>query len=265
MAGQLNLEQIIETLKKCERISEAQIKFLADASKDLLIREKNVVSIRTPVTVCGDIHGQFWDLMELFTIGGEVPWTTYLFMGDFVDRGYHSVETFLLLLAFKLKYPERMYLIRGNHESKDVTQVYGFYDECLRKFGSINVWKCCLDVFNVLPLAAIVDGRVFCVHGGLSPDVALIDQICNLDRVKEVPREGPMCDLLWSDPEDMRGYGPSPRGAGVLFGGDVVDKFRTDNKLDYVARAHQLVLEGFKWHFRQTLVTVWSAPNYCYR
>ena len=203
------------------------------------------------------------------------PWYACesLCAGDFVDRGLYSVETFLLLLALKVRYPDRITLIRGNHESRQITQVYGFYDECQRKFGSATVWRSCCDVFDYLSLGAIVDGRVFCVHGGLSPNITTLDQIRLISRKQEVPQDGAMCDLLWSDPDgtcisltkDITGWGVSPRGAGFLFGGDVVKKFVHTNDLDFIARAHQLILEGFKPMFDSTIVTVWSAPNYCYR
>lgn len=121
--------------------------------------------------------------------------------GDFVDRGLYSVETFLLLLALKVRYPDRIVLIRGNHESRQITQVYGFYDECSRKYGNVNVWRYCCEVFDYLSLGAIVDGRVFCVHGGLSPNILKLDQIRSIDRKQEVPQDGAMCDLLWSDPD----------------------------------------------------------------
>lgn len=130
-----------------------------------------------------------------------MPETSYLFMGDFVDRGYYSVETFLLLLALKVRYPDRITLIRGNHESRQITQVYGFYDECMRKYGSPAVWRYCTEIFDYLSLSAIIDGRIFCVHGGLSPSIQYLDQIRSIDRKQEVPHDGPMCDLLWSDPE----------------------------------------------------------------
>ena len=200
-------------------------------------------STPTDAQICGDIHGQFYDLLELFKVGGEVPETSYLFLGDFVDRGYYSVETFLLLLAIKVRYPDRITLIRGNHESRQITQVYGFYDECLRKYGSVNVWRYCTDVFDYLSLAALVDDRVFCVHGGLSPQLNTLDQIRVLDRRVEVPHEGSMCDLLWSDPEEIDGWGLSPRGAGYLFGEEVTKKFNRANGLTLIARAHQLVME----------------------
>lgn len=122
-------------------------------------------------------------------------------MGDFVDRGYYSVETFLLLLALKVRYPDRITLIRGNHESRQITQVYGFYDECLRKYGTTDVWRYCTEIFDYLSLSAIIDGKIFCVHGGLSPSIQYLDQIRSIDRKQEVPHDGPMCDLLWSDPE----------------------------------------------------------------
>lgn len=192
--------------------------------------------------------------------------TNYLFLGDFVDRGFYSVETFLLLLALKVRYPDRITIIRGNHESRQITQVYGFYDECVRKYGSATVWRYCTEVFDYLALAALIDNRVFCVHGGLSPSIESLDQIRVIDRKQEVPHDGAMCDLLWSDPEEgVEGWGLSPRGAGFLFGGDTVQKFCEANGLDLIARAHQLVMEGYKSMFQDKVVTVWSAPNYCYR
>ncbi|KAJ8515690.1 hypothetical protein ONZ45_g6932 [Pleurotus djamor] len=187
-------------------------------------------------------------------------------MGDFVDRGYYSVETFLLLLALKVRYPERITLIRGNHESRQITQVYGFYDECQRKYpGSYNVWRWCCEVFDYLSLGAVVDGRVFCVHGGLSPSFQTVEEVRGIDRKVEVPHDGPMCDLLWSDPDDIDGWGLSPRGAGFLFGGDITKAFCWNNGLEMIARAHQLAMEGYKMMFERRIVTVWSAPNYCYR
>ncbi|XP_019327944.1 PREDICTED: fructose-bisphosphate aldolase, partial [Aptenodytes forsteri] len=167
--------------------------------------------------------------------------------------------------AWQVRYPDRITLIRGNHESRQITQVYGFYDECLRKYGSVTVWRYCTEIFDYLSLSAIIDGKIFCVHGGLSPSIQTLDQIRTIDRKQEVPHDGPMCDLLWSDPEDTTGWGVSPRGAGYLFGSDVVAQFNASNDIDMICRAHQLVMEGYKWHFNETVLTVWSAPNYCYR
>ena len=261
-----DLDRQIETLRNCEIISEAEVRSLCKKAMEILMEEANVQRVDAPVTICGDIHGQFHDLRELFEVGGECPDTNYLFMGDFVDRGYYSVETFLLLLALKVRYPDRVTLIRGNHESRQITQVYGFYDECLRKYGSVNVWRYCTEIFDYLSLSALVENEVFCVHGGLSPQLETLDQIRTLDRKQEVPHEGPMCDLLWSDPENIEGdWGMSSRGAGFLFGPNPVAAFNHTNGVELICRAHQLVAEGYKYMFDQQLVTVWSAPNYCYR
>ncbi|KAM0283102.1 hypothetical protein ACHAQH_002705 [Verticillium albo-atrum] len=334
-----DLDRAIAQLRACRPIPEAEVRQLCHKARELLIEEGNVVTVTAPVTICGDIHGQFHDLMELFRVGGDVPDTNYLFMGDFVDRGFYSLESFLLLLCLKVRYPDRMTLIRGNHESRQITTVYGFYDECMRKYGSANVWRYCCDVFDYLALGAIVlgtsqqlspkpsddqieievcdqtgnlisrfhrlkgrlptpergadpngaeggektgppgsgasgssggsvgnpSGAVLCVHGGLSPLVDSVDKIRLLDRKQEVPHEGAMCDLLWSDPDDIDGWGLSPRGAGFLFGADIVKVFNHRNDISLIARAHQLVMEGFKEMFDASIVTVWSAPNYCYR
>ncbi|CAG8452752.1 20614_t:CDS:10 [Cetraspora pellucida] len=263
--GQSDLDGQIEKLRRCELISENEVKELCRKAREVLIEESNVQRVDAPVTICGDIHGQFYDLKELFKVGGDCPDTNYLFLGDFVDRGFYSVETFLLLLALKVRYPDRITLIRGNHESRQITQVYGFYDECLRKYGSVNVWRHCCEIFDYMSLSAIIENKIFCVHGGLSPIIGSLDQIRTIDRKQEVPHDGAMCDLLWSDPDDIEGWGISPRGAGYLFGGDIVAQFLQNNNLDLIARAHQLVMEGYKLMFNNTIVTVWSAPNYCYR
>uniref|UniRef100_A0A093VLQ2 protein-serine/threonine phosphatase n=1 Tax=Talaromyces marneffei PM1 TaxID=1077442 RepID=A0A093VLQ2_TALMA len=298
-----DLDKAIAQLRACRPIPEAQVRELCYKARELLIEEGNVVSVDAPVTICGDIHGQFHDLMELFRI----------------------------------------------------TTVYGFYDECIRKYGSANVWRYCCEVFDYLALGALVlgasseleptsriensqidgeletevlnangevtsmsyrpryrsssdastdtrdispprdisaapgntpsrtgpagtgasgsssgsygttAGAVLCVHGGLSPLVDSVDKIRLIDRKQEVPHEGAMCDLLWSDPDEIEGWGLSPRGAGFLFGGDIVKHFNHKNDLSLIARAHQLVMEGYKEMFDGGIVTVWSAPNYCYR
>ena len=243
------------------------------------------------------------DLTELFRIGGNSPDTNYLFMGDYVDRGYYSVETVTLLVALKLRYRDRVTILRGNHESRQITQVYGFYDECLRKYGNANVWRFFTDLFDYLPLTALIENQVrgrqfscsfvaqlviqqiFCLHGGLSPSIDTLDHVRSIDRVHEVPHEGPMCDLLWSDPDDRCGWGISPRGAGYTFGQDISEAFNHNNGLTLVARAHQLVMEGeitfivfncdgndsyvndkgYNWSQERNVVTIFSAPNYCYR
>ncbi|KAI9836395.1 MAG: hypothetical protein M1819_001425 [Sarea resinae] len=289
------LDGWIEGLMTCKQLSEAEVQRLCDKASCLTFQrdplsggalmsastrltntdarhEKYCRTNQTynqwskcPVTVCGDIHGQFHDLMELFRIGGPNPDTNYLFMGDYVDRGYYSVETVTLLVALKIRYPQRITILRGNHESRQITQVYGFYDECLRKYGNANVWKYFTDLFDYLPLTALIDNQIFCLHGGLSPSIDTLDNIRALDRIQEVPHEGPMCDLLWSDPDDRCGWGISPRGAGYTFGQDISEAFNHNNGLTLVARAHQLVMEGYNWSQDRNVVTIFSAPNYCYR
>lgn len=150
--------------------------------------------------VCGDIHGQFNDLLELFKTGGEVPGTKYVFLGDLVDRGNNSVNTFFFLLALKIRYTDRITIIRGNHESRSISAVYGFYQECLTYYGSAEIWELCNNVFDLLPISALIENSIFCVHGGLSPKIDSLDQIRLLDRKHEIPQCGPITDLLWSDP-----------------------------------------------------------------
>lgn len=264
-------DQWLEDIKNCKYLPESDMKVLCEKVKDLLMEESNIQPVKSPVTVCGDIHGQFHDLLELFKIAGGFPSdsnmsTNYIFLGDYVDRGYFSLETFTLMMILKVKYPQHITLVRGNHESRQITQVYGFYEECLTKYGSTMVWKYCCQVFDFLTLSAIIDGRILCIHGGLSPEIRMLDQIRVLSRAQEVPHEGGFCDLVWSDPDNVDTWAISPRGAGWLFGAKVAREFNHINNLQLIARAHQLVMEGFRYHFPdKDVVTVWSAPNYCYR
>lgn len=245
--------------------TETEVRRLCRSLGDLLTGEANLLSLQSPQIVCGDIHGQFEDLLHLLELGGPVAQHRYLFLGDLVDRGKNSVETFLLLAALKVQNPGRVNLLRGNHECRSATRAYGCYEECLVKYGSPNVWKMFCRVFDLLPLAATIDGTVFCVHGGLSPEIQKLDELHQLDRCREIPDSGCMADLLWSDPQEEPGWTASPRGHGQLFGGDVVEEFSRRNGISLICRAHQLAQEGFRWHFGQQLVTIWSAPNYCYR
>jgi|EP00029_Vermamoeba_vermiformis_P011171 serine/threonine-protein phosphatase 6 catalytic subunit len=260
-----DLDGYISVLKQCKVLPEPDLKRLIEMVKYILMEEPNVQEVAPPVIVCGDIHGQFHDLLELFRIGGEVPHSKYIFMGDYVDRGYFSVETFTYLLALKARHPDCITLLRGNHESRQITQVYGFYDECFQKYGSATPWKMFTQIFDLLNVAAVIGNKVFCVHGGLSPELKTIDQIRTIKRDQEIPIQGAYCDLMWSDPEEIETWQVGPRGTGWLFGSRVVGHFLQHNGLDLMARAHQLVQEGYKFMFDQQLVTVWSAPNYCYR
>jgi len=364
-------DEWLEQAKQCKYLPEADMKRLCELVKECLMEESNIQPVRTPVTVCGDIHGQFYDLLELFNVAGGMPsddpkpvkaaapppaaspaakikspvpaissaalepptsisdpkvrrkmkrrfqtdsaYTSgasnasddagddgegeeeeqdrgrirsrstgaadrgpdfggnndssgdgddssddsglgdirsspqtqgrsksrqntssnlnngkqnFVFLGDFVDRGYFSLETFTLLMCLKAKFPDRVTLVRGNHESRQITQVYGFYEECQTKYGNASVWKSCCQVFDFLALAAIVDGKVLCVHGGLSPEIRTLDQIRVVARAQEIPHEGAFCDLVWSDPEEVDTWAVSPRGAGWLFGDKVATEVR---------------------------------------
>eukprot|EP00616_Rhizochromulina_sp_CCMP1243_P018986 CAMPEP_0119000500 /NCGR_PEP_ID=MMETSP1173-20130426/64107_1 /TAXON_ID=1034831 /ORGANISM="Rhizochromulina marina cf, Strain CCMP1243" /LENGTH=316 /DNA_ID=CAMNT_0006952003 /DNA_START=30 /DNA_END=980 /DNA_ORIENTATION=- len=259
------LDGQIERLKRRENLTEKEIRVLCSQAKEILSKEENMHTVPAPVTVVGDIHGQFYDLLELFRIAGDAPNTNFVFLGDYVDRGYYSVECATLVVLLKTRFPSRVCLLRGNHESRQITQVYGFYDECLRKFGTAEVWLEFVEVFDYLPLAASVAGKIFCPHAGLSPSIDTVDQLQGLSRKQEVPHEGPICDLVWSDPDDNMGWGISPRGAGYTFGPDITEQFNHNNGFNFVVRAHQLVMEGFQWAHPNLCVTVFSAPNYCYR
>ena len=182
----------------------------------------------------------------------------------FGHSGHHSVETVTLLIALKVRYKDRITILRGNHESRQITQVYGFYDECCRKYGNSNVWKCLTELFDYLPLTAVVENQFFCLHGGLSPSIETLDNIRALKRFQEVPHEGPMCDLLWSDPDDRAGWGMNPRGAGYTFGQDIAEQFNHTNNLKMIARAHQLMMEVTFPSFRATpaLITKMSRQSF---
>ena len=261
----MDLDKCISDLKTGKILTEQQMRQLCEKIKELLIEESNIQPVSSPVTICGDIHGQFYDLLELFRIGGELPHTNYIFIGDFVDRGYNSVETIQLLMLYKLKYPSHITLLRGNHECRQITVVYGFLDEIVRKYGNSNPWNYCMEVFDLLPIGATIENEIFCIHGGLSPEIRTIDQIRTIERNVELPNEGAFSDLMWSDPDDIDTWIISARGAGWLFGGKVTKEFCHINGLGVIARAHQLVDQGFMYWFDELLVTVWSAPNYCYR
>ena len=222
-----------------------------------------LLELEAPIKICGDVHGQFYDLLRILEFGGYPPDANYLFLGDYVDRGKQSLETICLLLAYKIKYPENFFMTRGNHECSSINRIYGFYDECKKRF-SIKLWKTFTDCFNCLPVAAILDDKIICMHGGLGPDLDKIDRIKNIIRPTDVPERGLLCDLLWSDPDDSsNGFGSNERGVSVVFNGKIVQTFLKNNDLDLICRAHQVVEEGYEFFADRKLVTVFSAPNYC--
>ena len=256
----------IEDLKLGKCLDEPSLKHLIEKLTEILIEESNISLIKSPVIICGDIHGQFYDLLKLLSLGGSLPKTNYLFLGDYVDRGNNSVEVIELLFCYKLKYPNNIFLLRGNHESRQISFTYGFYEEITRKYGNSNPWRYIMDLFDYLPLSAIIEQKIFCVHGGLSPFISTVDQIRLINRKLEIPHDGAFCDLLWSDPDDIETWNISSRGAGWIFGYKVVNEFNYLNGIELICRAHQLVNEGYKFWFKdKNLVTIWSCPNYSYR
>ncbi|XP_010542942.1 PREDICTED: serine/threonine-protein phosphatase PP1 isozyme 7-like isoform X2 [Tarenaya hassleriana] len=248
---------------KIVQLSEIEIRQLCFVSRDIFLRQPNLLELEAPVKICGDIHGQYSDLLRLFEYGGYPPRSNYLFLGDYVDRGKQSIETICLLLAYKIKYPENFFLLRGNHECASINRIYGFYDECKRRL-SVKIWRIFADCFNCFPVAALIDNRILCMHGGLSPDLCSLRQIRDIRRPTDVPDQGLLCDLLWSDPDkEIKSWGANDRGVSYTFGADIVSGFLKRLELDLICRAHQVVEDGFEFFAEKQLVTIFSAPNYC--
>ena len=244
-------------------LKNAEIMAVCSAARELFLSQPALLELSAPVKVVGDVHGQYTDLIRLFEMCGFPPASNYLFLGDYVDRGKQSLETILLLMCYKLKYPENFFLLRGNHECANVTRVYGFYDECKRRCN-IKVWKTFIDTFNCLPIASIVAEKIFCVHGGLSPSLTHMDDIRGIARPTDVPDYGLLNDLLWSDPADMEeDWEPNERGVSYCFGKKVIMGFLKRHDFDLVCRAHMVVEDGYEFYQDRILVTVFSAPNVC--
>ena len=267
----MNVDNIIEKLLsvrgnkpgKQVDLKEEEIKFLIDKSSQIIKEQKMLVELEAPLHVCGDIHGQYYDLLRIFEHCGYPGDYNYLFLGDYVDRGKQSLETVCLLLCYKIKYPEKVTLLRGNHESSVTNRIYGFYDECKRRYN-IRLWKSFTDLFNYLPVAALIDDKILCMHGGLSPDLKSIQNIQDISRPTDIPDQGLLCDLLWSDPDkEAVDYDENDRGVSVIFGEKVVTDFNKKNDLDLIIRAHQVVDNGYEFFANRQLITIFSAPNYC--
>jgi serine/threonine-protein phosphatase PP1 catalytic subunit len=241
------------------------LKWLAEESINVLGADPTVLSIEAPIRVIGDLHGQFYDLLALLRLGGLPPSTSYLFLGDYVDRGQNSIETIAYLLALKMKFPQNIWVLRGNHETRDVCALYGFLHECKERYDEA-LFDCFIETFSYLPIAAIVSGRIFCVHGGLSPEFYDVRQLKNRKRPLDPAADRLVTDLLWSDPNpDIEGYEMSERGTSYTFGRDVVREFLDLNNFDLLCRGHQIVTDGFEFPFPgdNSTLTVFSAPNYC--
>lgn len=245
------------------QLSEKEVMHLCLKCRDIFMNQPILLELEAPIKIVGDIHGQYYDLLRLFEYGGFPPEANYLFLGDYVDRGKQGLECVCLLFAFKIKYPENFFLLRGNHECASINRIYGFYDECKRRY-SIRLWKTFIDVFNCLPMTAVIDEKIFCIHAGISPELKTLEQIRRIMRPTDVPDSGLLCDLLWSDPDkDVMGWGENDRGVSYTFGADIVTKFLNKHDFDLIVRAHQVVEDGYEFFAKRQLVTIFSAPNYC--
>ena len=247
-------------------INEDDIYFLCDNVEKIFKEQNMLIELNAPVIVCGDIHGQYYDLLRLFQLGGCPPKSNYLFLGDYVDRGYNSIEVICLLFAFKIKFPKNFFTLRGNHESRSINKVYGFYEECKERFTKkgIQIWNRFNEVFDWMPISGLIEDRILCMHGGISPDLKNIKDINNIQRPTDIPDEGIMCDILWSDPEKLiSGWQDSDRGVSYIFGRDVLEKFIQEQDIDLVCRAHQVVEDGYEFFANRQAVTIFTAPNYC--
>lgn len=240
------------------------INTICHASCNVFAKEPTLLRIKAPVVIVGDIHGQYYDLLRIFQSQGVPPEKTFLFLGDYVDRGKYSIEVMTLLLALKLQYPNNIHLLRGNHECGNITKIYGFYDECKRRYN-VKLWKTFVGVFDQMPIAAVVGDRIFCVHGGLSPDIDHLDEINKvIQRPTQIPEFGPLCDLLWSDPDSKAiGWTENDRGVSFIFGQDAAERFLKMNDLDLICRAHQCVEQGYEFCYGRKVITIFSAPSYC--
>lgn len=254
-------------------LTTQELKHILARSRSIFLDQPTLLKLSPPVKIVGDIHGQFHDLIRIFNSCGYPPQTNYLFLGDYVDRGYKSLETILLLLCYKIKYPENFFMLRGNHESANITKIYGFYDECKRRLplisGSHKLWKNFIDVFNSLPIAATINDKIFCIHGGLSPELMNLKQIEQIQRPTDIPDKGLLADLLWSDPDPLvrtfshTNWPKNDRGVSYCFGRKHVDHFLLTFNMDLIVRGHMVVEDGYEFFNKRKLVTVFSAPNYC--
>ncbi|KAK9467449.1 Metallo-dependent phosphatase-like protein [Lipomyces arxii] len=264
------LENMIERFKAGKRLHRKYVFGIIIEAMKIFKTEPTMVEVDVAadqvMSVCGDTHGQFFDLLELFRFNG-VPSEThnYLFNGDFVDRGSWSCENALLLFSYKLLYPKHMFLNRGNHEADDMNKVYGFEGECKAKYSE-KIFKLFSESFSTLPLATLIGKNYFVLHGGLfSDDNVTLEDVRKIDRFKQKQpgQSGLIMEMLWTDPQPEPGRGPSKRGIGLQFGPDVTKRFCDKNELMAVIRSHEVRMGGYEVEHDGRLVTVFSAPNYC--
>eukprot|EP00126_Sphaerothecum_destruens_P006007 Sdes_comp19168_c0_seq1m9948 len=267
----INLEfvtEMMEHFKKRKLIHKKYAYQILVRIKQLFSQLPSLVDIHVPdgqhFTICGDLHGQYYDLLNIFTINGmPSDKNPYLFNGDFVDRGSFSVEVIFTLFAFKLLYPTSFHMSRGNHESINMNKMYGFDGEVKAKYNE-NMCHLFHEVYRLLPLAQCINSSILVVHGGLfSRDDVTLDDIRKIDRNSEPGESGLMCELLWSDPQDEPGRSPSKRGVGMQFGPDITESFLSRNGLKLLVRSHEVKDNGYEIAHNGKCITVFSAPNYC--
>ncbi|OHT06289.1 Ser/Thr protein phosphatase [Tritrichomonas foetus] len=254
----------VTDISRAYRFSVVFVRWLCNSVSSVFLNEPSLLEIEPPVNICGDIHGQYLDLLRVFENGGMPPDAKYLFLGDYVDRGEKSVEVITLLFALKLRYPENIFLLRGNHESPEMTELFGFADECKRKLNG-SMWPVFLKTFDTMPIGAVVGGQYFCIHGGLSPELKLVDDVRNIKRPTAIPESGLLADLLWSDPSPKtKEWGPNDRGSTITWGARIANRFLSANKLSCVVRGHQMANDGFEFPFfpSRNTVTVFTASKY---
>ena len=262
------IKELINHLKEQQKLHIKYVYTILLQVKKILEKLPTLLEIEVTknntFNVCGDTHGQFYDLLNIFQING-LPSNNnpYLFNGDFVDRGSFSFEVVILLFSLKLLLPNDMHLLRGNHETINMNNIYGFRNEVEAKYNK-KVFELFTEVFNYLPLSAVINKKVFVVHGGLfSKDGVTLQDIKNVNRVRQPPDEGLFCEMLWSDPQPFNGRSPNKRGVAIGFGPDVTEQFLKDNSLELVIRSHEVKEEGYLIEHNGKLITVFSAPNYC--
>jgi len=287
--GGIDINVLTYHLNAEGRLDMADALYLINTALALFQKEPNLLTLKDPITVCGDVHGQFFDLLRLLEAGGDPANTQYLFLGDYVDRGCFATECVFLLCAYKITYSDTFFMLRGNHECRHLTSFFNFKDECLYKYN-LELYDAIMNMFDHLPISATINGKFLCVHGGLSPDISTLADIQELDRFGEVPREGPFCDLLWADPvddekqqqqadmmadEEMEAEPTTwfsyneTRQCSYVFGIDAVKTFLKKNNLTAVIRAHEAQFDGYKMQMINNatqiprVITIFSAPNYC--
>ncbi|MCQ2816066.1 MAG: metallophosphoesterase [archaeon] len=270
-----NYKALKEHLQKEGKLEKNDIIKLIKLFKDIIKDEPNITKINDPVTIVGDIHGQYYDLLKILEVGGDVSNTKYLFLGDYVDRGSFSTECVFLLMALKINFKKKIIMLRGNHECRHLTSFFNFKTECEVKYDS-SVYDILMDAFDCLPLACIVNEKFLAVHGGLSPDINLLSELSKLNRFIETPKKGPLCDIMWSDPCDkdevalQTEYEKNKvRGCSFYFGAKAAIPFLSKNNCIFIVRGHEAQIDGykmFKWNPKNkypSVITVFSAPNYC--